>query len=108
MITIKNSQRKIKVDMPALKRALQKMLDYGLLAGAPRTLDGESKLEGSGNSWGFNMGLIYRASQRHGLAATFPALALVLIPSALAMVLLAVITERGTKAQASETSGSGY
>lgn len=50
---------------------LKSMLDYGILAGAPGALDGESKLTGSGDSWGFNMGLIYRASQRHGLAATF-------------------------------------
>jgi len=45
-------------------------------------------------------------SEHRGLAATFPALALVLIPSALAMVALALITERASPASGDRAAAS--
>ena len=50
---------------------LENMLDYGILIGAPGTLDGKSKLNGTGNAWGYNLGILYKPNEQHSFAATF-------------------------------------
>jgi len=50
---------------------LDRMLDMGLLAGAPGAMDVESKLEGDGSTWGFNLGAIYDVNAKHRVAVMY-------------------------------------
>jgi long-chain fatty acid transport protein len=50
---------------------LESMVDLGLAAGAPGSMDAESRLEGDGSTWGFNAGAIYALNERHRVAATY-------------------------------------
>ena len=50
---------------------LKKMVDVGAVAGAPGQMDVQSKLEGDGSAWGFNVGGIYTVNERHSLALTY-------------------------------------
>src|SRR5690606_23974925 len=48
------------------KARLERMMDLGAASGMPGAFDVESKLDGSGSAWGFNVGAIYRFNERHG------------------------------------------
>ncbi len=50
---------------------LESMIDYGNLVGLPGLLDGKSKLKGSGDTVGYNVGVLYNLNEKHGFAATF-------------------------------------
>lgn len=50
---------------------LEAMIDYGNLVGFPGALDGKSKLEAEGTTWGYNIGVLYKLNERHSFAATF-------------------------------------
>jgi len=50
---------------------LENMVDYGRLVGLPGALDGKSKLEANGDSWGYNLGVLYKLTEQHSFAATF-------------------------------------
>jgi len=50
---------------------LESMVDYGSLIGFPGAFDGKNKLEGKGNTWGYNVGILYKPNERHSFAATF-------------------------------------
>jgi len=51
-------------------------VDYGTLGALspgtiPGTLDGEARLDGKGDSWGFNLGALYKLNEKHSFAVTF-------------------------------------
>lgn len=50
---------------------LERMLDMGLAAGAPGTMDVESRLKGTGTAWGFNGGFIYEIDGGNSVALTY-------------------------------------
>jgi len=50
---------------------LDRMIDVGASMGAPGTMDVESSLEGDGNAWGFNLGVIYDMTDKHRVAAMY-------------------------------------
>jgi long-chain fatty acid transport protein len=53
------------------KARLEKMVDLGLMYGAPGKMDAESKLEGDGTAWGGTVGTIYKITPRHSVALTY-------------------------------------
>jgi long-chain fatty acid transport protein len=50
---------------------LDRMIDFGASMGAPGSMDVESRLEGDGSSWGFNLGMIYDITDKHRFAAMY-------------------------------------
>lgn len=50
---------------------LESMIDYGNLIGAPGSFDGKSKLNGSGDAWGGNVGILYKFNPRHHFGFTY-------------------------------------
>jgi long-chain fatty acid transport protein len=50
---------------------LESRVDYGRLIGLPGAFDGRSKLEGTGDAWGYNAGVLCKLNDKHGLAVTF-------------------------------------
>jgi long-chain fatty acid transport protein len=50
---------------------LGRMIDAGLVAGAPGTMDTKMEIAGNGTTFGFNMGVIYSVNDMHGFAATY-------------------------------------
>jgi long-chain fatty acid transport protein len=51
--------------------SLDRMVDAGLAAGAPGSMDTKIEISGSGTTLGFNMGATYSMNDRHGLAVTY-------------------------------------
>jgi long-chain fatty acid transport protein len=48
---------------------MDSMADYGLLI--PGSPDGKNRLQGRGEAWGYNLGVLYKANQKHSVAATY-------------------------------------
>ena len=52
---------------------LERMVDMGMLQGAPGGMDVKSTMEGSGSAWGYNVGAIYEFNPQHAVALTYRA-----------------------------------
>ncbi len=52
---------------------LQRQIDFGSLAGAPRALDGNAEFRGYDLEPGFNVSLLFRPMEHHFISATFRA-----------------------------------
>lgn len=52
---------------------LERMVDMGMLQGAPGQMDVKSTMEGSGSGWGYNIGAIFTFNPRHAVALTYRA-----------------------------------
>lgn len=50
---------------------LRNKVDYGLLAGLPGAFDGNSRLYAKGNSFGWNIGAIYKFNEKHRLGVSY-------------------------------------
>jgi long-chain fatty acid transport protein len=55
------------------KAKLQSMRDVGMMYGAPGSMDTEGTIEGSGSTWGYNVGAICDINTRHAVALTYRA-----------------------------------
>ncbi len=58
------------VDISYSDGELQRVVDFGALAGAPRTLDGGAEFKGEDTSVGFNASVLYLPAENHSLAFT--------------------------------------
>lgn len=58
------------VDISYSEGELQRVVDFGALVGAPRTLDGFAEFKGDDTSVGFNASLLYLPAENHTFAAT--------------------------------------
>jgi long-chain fatty acid transport protein len=61
------------VDYYYSQATLERMVDMGMLQGAPGQMDVKSTMEGSGSGWGYNIGAIYTFNPRHAVALTYRA-----------------------------------
>ena len=52
------------LDYVSADAVLEKKVDYGLLLGAPGAYDVQSKLEGDGDGYGYNVGFLYKISEQ--------------------------------------------
>lgn len=61
---------------------LENRLDWGYLIGAPGTADGTLSLDGTGDGWGYNLGLLYKPSPRHTIGFSYRSVATIFFQDA--------------------------
>ncbi len=61
------------VDYYYSRAKLERMVDAGMLYGAPGAMDMKSSVEGTGSAWGYNLGAIYEINRKHSVALTYRA-----------------------------------